>query len=116
MKIIKEVADSIDVNIKVTFDSPSNHSDGKVPILDVKTHINEDNIIMYYFYKKPISSDFVTLKSAAMTMQQKINILTLQCKGRLHNTSENAEEETKVILLNDFMEDLNFFGSSSLIV
>lgn len=42
MKIIKEIADSIDDDITVTFDTPSNYSDGNVPILDIKTHINSE--------------------------------------------------------------------------
>ena len=110
MMIIKEIADSLDDDITVTFDTPSNHNDGNVPILDIKCHINSENKVMYYFYKKPISSDFVTLKSAAMTMKQKFNILTQQCFFRLHNTIEDADVETKVEILNEFMKDLFISG------
>ena len=53
---------------------------------------------------------FVTLKSTAMTMKQKFNILTQQCFFRLHNTSEEADIATKVEILNDFMEDLLISG------
>ena len=57
--------------------------------------------VMYHFYKKPIPSDFVTLKSTAMTMKQKFNILTQQCFFRLHNTIEEADIATKVEIFND---------------
>ena len=65
---------------------------------------------MFYFYKKPISSDLVTLKSAAMTMNQKFNILTQQCFFRLHNTIQEADEDIKVEILNEFMKDLQLSG------
>ena len=55
MKIIQKVANDIDGNIKVTFDVPSYHDDGYVPILDVKVKINVENKIEYKFYKKTIS-------------------------------------------------------------
>ena len=42
MMIIKEIADSLDDDITVTFDTPSNHNDGNVPILDIKCHINNE--------------------------------------------------------------------------
>ena len=52
----------------------------------------------------------MTLKSAAMTMNQKMNIVTQQCFTRLHNTSEDADEEIKVKVLNEFMNDLQLSG------
>ena len=36
MNLIKQIADSIDENISVSFDVPSKYSDKKVPILDLK--------------------------------------------------------------------------------
>ena len=44
---------------------------------------------------------FVTLKSTAMTMKQKFNILTQQCFFRLHNTIVEADIATKVEIFND---------------
>ena len=45
MNIIKDIADEICENIKVTYDVPSNYSDKKVPFLDLKTGIdNAGNI------------------------------------------------------------------------
>ena len=110
MNIIKEIADGIDSDIEVTFDTQSKNADGFVPILDLKACITDENKIMYIFYRKPITSNFVTLKSAAMTMRQKMDILTQQCFSRLHNTSREAEESVKVNILNEFMRDLQMSG------
>ena len=112
MKIIKDIADSISDNIKVTYDIPSNHDDRKVPILDLKAGINSIGEIEFIFYKKPVASKFVTFRSAALSMQQKISSLTQQCFTRLHNTSETIDDKVKIRILNDFMHELRISGYS----
>ena len=88
MDIIQIIANSIEENIQVTYDVPSNYKDGKIPILDVKAGINLQNKIEFKFYKKPMTNPLVTLKSSALPMHQKFTIVTQQCFNRLHNTSE----------------------------
>ena len=43
MDIIQRIANSIEENIQVTYDVPSNYKDGKITILDVKAGINLQN-------------------------------------------------------------------------
>ena len=59
--ILGEIANTIDPNIKVTIDSPSCNSNGKVPILDIEVWV-EDNRINHSFYRKPIASQFFMRK------------------------------------------------------
>ena len=107
MKIIQAVANSIDENIKVTFDVPSNHDDEKVPILDLKVNLNKDNRkIEYSFYKKPMAAKVVIMKNSAMSSNVKYATLTQQCFKRIHNTCESTPFEIKVELLNQFMFEL----------
>ena len=110
MKIIQIIANNIDPTIKVTFDVPSNHDDGRVPILDVKIRIDEKGRAEHIFYKKPVANRLSTLKSSAYSMQNKMNILTQECFRRLHNTSDFVETEIKVKIINEFMEDLKLSG------
>ena len=112
MIIIQDIANNINENIQVTFDVPSNYSDNKVPILDVKAGIDSENKIEFLFYKKPMTNNLVTMKSSAMSMNQKMAILTQQCFTRLHNTSDNTRESEKVEILNCFMQDLKASGYS----
>ena len=106
MEIITELANNISENIEVTYDIPSNYEDGKIPILDVKAGINEENKIEFTFYRKPVTNPLVTLKSSALPMNQKMTILTQQCFSRLHNTSEEINDNVKVEILNTFMKEL----------
>ena len=111
MDIVENIANSINTNIQVTYDIPSNYHDKMIPILDVKAGLTEYNEIKFKFYKKPIASDIVTMKSSALQMKQKFTILTQQGFSRLHNTSEDLEHE-RVESLNKFMQQLQLSGYS----
>ena len=78
MELIKDVANSIEDMIQMTIDVPSSYMDGKVPMLDTKVWLNnEDNNKIYYkFHQKEMRNRLVILKKSALTMNQKTNILT----------------------------------------
>ena len=69
MNIIKEIADEIFDNIKVTFDIPSNYCDKKIPILDLKAGLDEDGLVKFEFYRKPVTNNMVMLKDSAYSVQ-----------------------------------------------
>ena len=111
MNIVKEVANSIDPMINFTVDVPSDNDDGKVPMLDVKVWIdNDDNQVNYIFYQKPMKNRRVTMKSSAMPYRQKITVLSQEVFRRLHNTKHELHEKFKNEILNEFMIDLKISG------
>ena len=112
MKIIQKIANTLDECINVTYDVPSAHEDGNVPILDVKVKMNNNGKIEYMFYKKPTSNKLGTLKSSAYSIKNKMTILTQECFRRLHNTSESVNEDIKQNILNEYMIDLKISGYS----
>ena len=52
---LKEIADSVLEGIEVEIDLPENHPDGKLPILDMKSWIDQSGNILYQHYKKPMA-------------------------------------------------------------
>ena len=57
-----------------------------------------------------MSSDKVVLKSSAMSNKQKITTLTQEVFRRLHNTSDEMDENVKIVILNQFMQTLVISG------
>ena len=112
MDVIRELANDISDEIKVTYDIPSNYEDKKVPILDLKVGINSSNKIEYIFYQKPMNNRTVVSKDSAFSTQQKMAILSQECFRRLHNTSETANEEVKTEIMDSFMQQLQCSGYS----
>ena len=74
--MIKDIANDVESMIQFTADVPSSYSDKKVPMLDTKVWLNnEDNNKIYYeFYEKPTKSCFVITKQSAMSTRKKIEI------------------------------------------
>ena len=63
MKVLQDIANSMDPMIKFTVDTPCNYSDNKMPVLDIKVSINKSlgNRIDYEFYEKPTKNPRVIL-------------------------------------------------------
>ena len=112
MKVIQQIANSIEDMIEMTIDVPTNHDDGKVPMLDVKAWINNDNNVFYEFYEKPTKNRLVISKTSAMPVKKKIQILSQEVFRRLHNTKHESKWNQKVDILDKFMCELKASGYS----
>ena len=85
-EILKEIAEEVDPMLKFTIDTPSNHEDKKLPVLDIKVDINlkENQRLDYEFFEKPTKHPKVVLANSALSMEQKRTILP-------KNASESLE-------------------------
>ena len=61
MEVFKDIANSVDDDIEVEADFPSNHEDGFMPILDMKMAMDNNNKVMYKFYKKPMANKYTMM-------------------------------------------------------
>ena len=85
-KVLNTIANSLESDIQLTFDVPEYHADGKMPVLDMKIWI-QDNQIMFTFYKKDVSSKFTIMKRSALSENTKRNTLFMEALRRIQNTS-----------------------------
>ena len=53
MEVLKEIANTVDRNLKFTVDFPSNNPDGKLPILDHAFWVEWGSYTRHDFYRKP---------------------------------------------------------------
>ena len=56
MRVLNEIANSIDEMIKFTVDSTSNYDDKMIPILDLKVGLSPTGFIEHKFYEKPLKN------------------------------------------------------------
>ena len=105
MRVIQEIANNINPMIKLTVDTPCNHKDGKLPVLDVKVNVNHDenNRIEFEFYQKPTKNPLVILADSALSHSQKRTILTQEGLRRLRNTKVELGPNVQHKHLNNFM-------------
>ena len=93
-------------------DYPSNHSDGKLPILDLKCSMNSEMMIKFEHYEKPLASRLVLSAQSALPMQQKRNIHINECVRRLRNCAPEMEWGGKKSFIQDYVVRLYHAGYS----
>ena len=113
VRVLTEVADSILDMISFTSDIPSNHSDGMLPVLDIKVKLDFNNEVVFDYFEKPTKTDQVILASSALSWRQKKDIHTNELIRRLRNTSAKLGESAQNHHLNCYMIRLKDAGYSS---
>ena len=83
-------------SIKMKEDSPWNHQNNRLPILDTEMALIGNQII-HWHYRKPMASLELTLNKTAMSMANKLNILTQEGSRRIRNCSLRSMGRTKGI-------------------
>ena len=91
MLLIQDIGNDIHPSIQLEVDFPSNHEDGKMPILDLKVWIEKHEahaMIMHEFYSKEVSSKNVINAKSAIPWSTKRTVLTQEILRVLLNCSK----------------------------
>ena len=114
MDVVQQIANSVNPMIKLTVETPCNFKDGKLPVLDIKVNINQNemNRIDFEHYEKPTKNPRVILANSALSFKKKRTILTQEGLRRLRNTKRELGPEVQTKYLNLFMLSLMKSGYS----
>ena len=76
-RLITDIVNSFEADIKMTYDAPSKNSNGRMPVLDVVI-LCERNQLLFSFYEKAMTSQFVIMKNSALSWLVEESIF---CRG-----------------------------------
>ena len=114
---IRRIGESIHQSIKLTKETPSEHEDKKLPVLDLKTWVEKVEIegeekhqILHEFYMKEVSSRAVIHRNAALSMKNKRTILTQECIRVIRNCHSLIGEQKRAEHLTYYMKRLQVAG------
>ena len=113
MKLIQSVSSHIHPSIRLTIDYPSNHTNEKVPMLDVNMWIKETEEgrkLVYEHYEKEMTSKAVIHAKSAVSTQTKKTVLTQEVLRILLHCSKHVEWETVCGHVNKFMMKMQYSG------
>ena len=99
MEVFKDIANSVDDDIEVEADFPSNHEDGFMPILDMKMAMDNNNKVMYKFYKKPMANKYTMMANSAVSDRVKRSTMTNEALRRLFCCSDNLDLTIRVKIM-----------------
>ena len=99
-----EIANSIEPGIEMEVDSCDNHSDKKIPILDMKCWIDEDGDALYQHYEKAVSTKLVISSRSAHSSNCKRSVHISELVRRMSNFSRKLNWDQFVVpVLNEYM-------------
>ena len=95
-RVLKEIANDVIPEIKMVEDYPSKNDDDKMPVLDMKIWMTEDeSLIMHEHYEKPMSSKKVMHAESAISASCKQSVHTQEVMRRLFNSSRMLDWKTE---------------------
>ena len=104
-------ANSIEEGIEMEIDVCENHSDGKLPILDMKCWIDNDGNAMYQHYEKPVSTKLVISSRSAHSKTTKRSVHISEIVRRLVNTSRKLSwDEYAAPIVTEYMSRMKQAG------
>ena len=89
---LRRMGNTIESDIKMKEDTPSENEDGKLPVLDTKMWVEreggDDGLeqIRYELYEKPMVSRMVTMERSSLPMKTKITVLSQEIVRWKRNT------------------------------
>ena len=119
MEFLQQVANEIHPSIRVTVDFPSNHENGRLPVLDVEQWIGDvlvDGVqkkqILHSHYMKEMSSKLLISKDYALAMKSKMNILSADLLRVMRNVSPLCTEDERTNHVQHFVHRMQYSGYS----
>ena len=103
-RVLREIANDVQVGIELEEDHPSAHENGMMPILDMNVWVNEEGVIMYKHYEKEVSSRKVMHANSAQSASCKKSVHVQEVLRRVMNTSTRLDWNVEVApVLTDYM-------------
>ena len=109
MTVFGDIANTIDLDIKVEVDFPSRHETRMMPILDMQMAVRENKVV-YKFYRKPMANKFTMMARSALS--DRVKRSTNKALRRLLCCSLDLEEQEKVEVMEDYARMLMRSGYS----
>ena len=99
-----EIANSIEPGIEMEVDICDNHSDQKIPMLDMKCWIDEDGDALYQHFEKSVSTKLIISSRSAHSGNCKRSVHISELVRRMLNFSRKLNWDQFVVpVLNEYM-------------
>ena len=108
-RILLEIANGLDDDIQLTYEVPSGHEDGRLPVLDLGLQV-VDNKIQHFFYRKGVTSPYCIMYNSAISVKTKRDSLLQEGLRRIRNTCKQATQVEKRRVLGEYMNMLRISG------
>jgi hypothetical protein len=108
-EVIQNIVNSVDKDIQMTGDVPSQNLDKMVPVLDMGMYM-ADNRVVYTFYSKPMATRYLIPERSAHPNRIKRSTLIQEGVRRLLNVSPDLPDTIRTEVMSRFDVKMRFSG------
>jgi hypothetical protein len=108
-EVIRDIINTIDPDIQMTGDVPSQNKSRRVPVLDTEMFMKE-NRIMFSFYSKPMATNYVIPDRSAHPKKVKRTTLIQEGVRRLLNVSPDLPDQERIDVMEAFDLKMRYSG------
>ena len=110
---LKVIANNLIEGLEIEDDLPSRHRNNKLPILDMKVHLDTDGYLIHEHYEKEVSSKLVISARSAHSSNSKRSVHISELVRRMLNTSRRLDwNEYVAPVLQEYMGRMMAAGYS----
>ena len=107
MDLLRTVGDSIMDCIKLEADAPSNYSDNKIPMLDIKIWTDDNQRQLWWkFFKKDMANKMTVHRRSALSYKEKTHTMWNECLRRLRNTHYDLPDKVRHNHLTEYSKSM----------
>ena len=117
METIQKIANEIHPSISVTIDFPTNHTNNKMPVLDLELWIDMVEVgssmkrqILFTHYMKPMANKYLINNRSALSTTMKTNVLVADLVRIMRNVSLQCSESERQKHIQHFIKRMQFSG------
>ena len=110
MLILRDIADSVDPNLKFTIDCPSQNGNGRLPVLDLQFWVEGGTLLRHAFFKKPMAPERTIMAGSAISQRVKRDTLFAEGMRRLSAMDNYTTREERNLVLGTFLNGMRISG------
>ena len=103
---IQEMMKSIYKFLNFTMETAADFPDSRLPTLDFSLWVDENGLIMYTFYEKPMSCNQVMHADSALPENMRVASLQAEVTRRMQNVSELLPDRERVAVLDRYAQKM----------
>ena len=114
------IANEIHPSISVTIDFPTNHTNNKMPVLDLEFWIDMVEVdssmkrqILFTHYMKPMANKYLINNRSALSTTMKTNVLVADLVRIMRNVSLQCSESERQKHIQHFIKRMQFSGQDT---
>ena len=97
---------SVNPDLKFTVECAEDFKENRLPTLDLYVWVDDDGILRFSYFEKPMKTQLVLMRRSAMGETQRMDILSNELVRRLSNVGLGIPEQEVIEIIDKYIKQL----------